>query len=105
MSKVVHMTSVHRGDDTRIFGRECRTLGKAGYQVVLVAPGAQDELKEGVRLHGVPKAKSRLTRMIKTVSQVYMAAIQEDAEIYHLHDPELVWPAILLRIKGKKSSF
>ncbi|HMK37297.1 MAG TPA: glycosyltransferase family 4 protein [Desulfomonilaceae bacterium] len=104
-SKVVHLTSVHRSDDTRIYGRQCRSLAEAGYNVVLVAPDARYQAKEGVRLHSVPAATSRLKRMLLTVYRIYRAAVEENGEIYHLHDPELVGPACLLRMKGKRIIF
>lgn len=104
-AKVVHLTSVHRCDDTRIYGRQCRSLAEAGYEVVLIAPDSHNHVKEGVSLSGVPKTNGRLKRMLETVYQVYKAGVKQDGELYHLHDPELLGPALLLRMKGKKIIF
>lgn len=103
--KVIHLTSVHRCDDPRIYERQCRTLARAGYEVILIAPDCDDKVKEGVFLRGVPKANGRLRRMLGTVYQVYRSGVREHGELYHLHDPELLGPAILLRIQGKKIIF
>ncbi len=52
---VVHMTSAHRADDTRIFAKECRTLSAAGYEVHLVAQGTDDALRDDVRIGASPR--------------------------------------------------
>ena len=49
MKKIVHLTSVHQPFDTRICLRECRSLARQGYEVVLIAPHWQEEIFEGVR--------------------------------------------------------
>src|SRR3954452_16207291 len=97
------MTSAHRPDDTRIFAKECRTLAAAGYAVHLVAPGAQDVVRDGVRIWGVPPPASgrRLTRMTATVQDVYRRARSIGADLYHFHDPELMTAALLLARSGR----
>jgi glycosyltransferase involved in cell wall biosynthesis len=101
--RVAHLTSAHPRDDVRIFAKQCRTLAAAGYEVHLVAPGDRDEEIEGVHVHAVRSAgTSRFRRMTGTVLAVYRVARRLDADVYHLHDPEL-WPlAPLLRRGGKR---
>lgn len=92
MNKIVHMTSVHVRNDTRIFYKECVSLANAGYEVVLiVADGKGDEEKNGVTIVDVgKKPTSRIRRMIFTTARIYKAAWQIDADVYHFHDPELL---------------
>lgn len=105
MKKVCHMTSGHRSDDVRIFHKECVSLAKAGYDVFLVAQGESYE-KDGVHVVGVEKQTgSRLSRMLFTTKNVYKAALSIDADIYHIHDPELLMYATRLINKGKKVIF
>ena len=41
MTRVIHLSVVHKPDDPRIYERECRTLAQAGYEVMYLAPGAE----------------------------------------------------------------
>lgn len=102
MKNIVHITSVHKRHDIRIFLKECVTLAQGGYNVTLVvADGLGDEIKSGVRIvdAGMP-AKGRLGRMLGTTKAVYKCARNIDAQLYHFHDPELI--PIGLKIKRLK---
>ena len=101
--RVVHMTSVHYPFDTRIFHKECKSLALAGYNVTLIAAHAQGDLQEnGVKLRAVAPPHGRSERLTRTMLAVYRAALDEDAEIYHFHDPELMPVGLLLKMAGKK---
>lgn len=97
---VAHLTAVHPRDDARIFGKECRTLAAAGYDVHLVAPGGDDKTIDGVHLHTVAAPSTRLRRMTRTAFSIYRVARALDADAYHFHDPELFPQALLLRRRG-----
>lgn len=68
--------------------------------MVLVAPHTQDEQVGGVRVKAVAPARSRGSRMTRTAFAVAQAAAAERARIYHLHDPELLLWAPMLRRHG-----
>lgn len=105
MIKVCHVTSVHPVEDIRIFRKECVSLVKAGYDVTLVQQGTSYE-KDGIHIVGFGSiAQSRLERMTKTAQRAYQAALAVDADIYHLHDPELLPYARKLKKKGKTVIF
>ena len=103
--KVVHFTSVHAPFDTRILYKECISLAQADYDVVLIAPTERDTIVENVRIRAVPKASNRTERLKSTVRHVYQAAVEENGDIYHFHDPELVPVGMLLKARGKKVVF
>ncbi|NOJ01996.1 glycosyltransferase family 4 protein [Vibrio kanaloae] len=105
--KICHLTSAHTRHDTRIFIKMCSSLADEGYNVsLIVADGKGLEFKNDVSIIDVGfKKGNRLSRMTRTVYKVYKAAVDLNADIYHMHDPELLLVALLLKWKGKKVIF
>jgi glycosyltransferase involved in cell wall biosynthesis len=102
--RIVHMTSVHQWQDTRIFLKMCRSLVAAGHEVHLVAPlesDSESRTVDGVIVHAVPLPAHRWQRLCRTVSQVYRRAAKLEADVYHFHDPELMIAALRLKLRGK----
>mgnify|MGYP000264601917 CR=1 FL=1 len=101
--KIAHLTSAHDRYDTRIFLKMCASLASHDYSVFLVvADGLKDEVKAGVQIIDIgAKAGGRISRMTRTVGMVYRKAKEINAEVYHLHDPELILIGILLKRLGK----
>lgn len=103
---IVHLTSAHKRDDTRIFRKQCRSLAKAGYQVTLiVADGKGDGKMDGISIRDVGKSSSRLQRMMNTTQRMNKAARELDAAIYHFHDPELLPTGLKLKKYGRTVIF
>lgn len=102
MKKIVHLTSVHSPKDPRIFSKQCRSLAKNGYEVVLIAPHTQDEVLAGIQIKKVPAPGNSYERITKTMWHVYITARKEKADIYHFHDPELIFVGLMLRLTGAK---
>ena len=103
MKKIVHMTSVHPQNDNRIFYKECATLVKNGYEVTLIAAGAQSNKVDGINIIGITKEKGRIARIIKTaINNMIKTCLEIDADIYHFHDPELIFAGLYLKLVGKK---
>jgi len=100
--KVGVLTSVHSPFDVRIFHKQCKSLARAGYEVTLIVPHGRDEVVHGVQIKAVPKTGGRISRMTKTVWQVYREAARLNARLYHFHDPELIPVGLLLRARRKK---
>ncbi|MFT7405569.1 glycosyltransferase family 4 protein [Zhongshania sp.] len=103
---VVHITSVHPRYDTRIFHKECLSLVKFGYDVsLIVADGIGCEVLSGVSISDVGTERGRIKRFFLVGLRVYRQAINSSADIYHIHDPELIFVGLLLRLCGKKVVF
>lgn len=104
--RIVHLTSVHARNDTRIFVKQCRTLAAHGYDVTLVvADGKGPERKDGVTIADVGTLPGRLRRMVSTARRMFDQAVALDADIYQLHDPELIPIGLKLRRLGKAVIF
>lgn len=106
MTRIAHLTSVHTRYDIRIFRKQCRTLASEGYEVYLVvADGNGDEINENVHIRDVGRLSGRLNRMFKTTRRVYERAMALNADVYHLHDPELIPVGVRLKQQGKRVIF
>lgn len=104
--KVAHLTSAHPRYDTRIFLKECTSLANNGFSVSLVvADGKGDEQKNNVAIYDVGASKGRLDRIRNAPKRVFKKAVALDADIYHLHDPELISIGLKLKKMGKKVIF
>jgi glycosyltransferase involved in cell wall biosynthesis len=102
LKKIAHLTSAHPRYDTRIFLKECESLVSAGYDVALVVTdGLPDEIKDGIKIHGIKKEKNRMRRMLHSTKAIYKKALELNTDIYHLHDPELIPIGIKLKKRGK----
>ncbi len=104
--KIAHLTSAHPRNDTRIFIKQCRTLVADGYDVTLVvADGKLDEFRDGVRIVDAGRLPGRLNRMFKSTRRVFDKALALDADVYQLHDPELLPIGLKLKRLGKTVIF
>ena len=103
MNRVCHVTSVHPRYDVRIFLKECVSLAKAGYEVTLLcADNLPAEIRDGVTIKSVDYFPSgRIKRILGAKKAILKGALEIDADIYHLHDPELLPVARSLKKRGK----
>lgn len=102
MPKICHLSSVHTEKDTRVFHRECVSIAHEGYETILIVPGEKDKEILGVKILTVTPDRKRLQRMIFTTAEVFFKGYSENADLYHFHDPELMFIGILFKLLGKK---
>ncbi|TQK10924.1 glycosyltransferase family 4 protein [Herbaspirillum sp. SJZ107] len=106
MAAIVHLTSAHPRYDTRIFVKQCRSLAALGHTVTLVVADALgDERIDGVQVIDVGRLEGRANRVLRTTRRVLQAARRLDADVYQLHDPELVPAGLRLKRLGKTVIF
>jgi glycosyltransferase involved in cell wall biosynthesis len=79
-ARVVHLTTVHRPRDVRILHKEAAAAARAGAEAGVL--GLRDPVRRGRRL----PAGWRLARTARAI----------DADVFHVHDPELLPAALWL---------
>ena len=102
MKKVCVFSSVHPPFDTRIFHKEAKILVQEGYDVTLVAQHNENEIVDGVKIIALPKPRNRFMRIFGLTWRIFYLALNQKADIYHFHDPELIIVGIILKVLGKK---
>jgi glycosyltransferase involved in cell wall biosynthesis len=90
--------------DSLIFERQGRSLAKMGYKVhFVVCDLLPNEIVDGVEIVSCDfKPSSRKERILKTRKILYKKAVEVNADIYQISEPELIPIGIKLKKKGKK---
>ena len=91
MKIIVHVTTAHATFDTRIFRNECVSLAKDGYEVYLICPHHKIEVVDGVRIIPIIKYSGIYERLFIAPKMALKEALKIDADLYHFHDPELLF--------------
>ncbi len=99
--KVVHLTSVHKAFDVRVFHKVCKSLARSGNHVVLIVPHEGDEVVDSVEVKGIRISGGRFVRMTRTAWSLYREALRQNGDVYHFHDPELIPIGLLLAARGR----
>jgi len=102
MKSVVHVSIRHPALDTRIFYKECLTLKNADYSVNLIVPHPKSEKIEGINIVPLPIYKKRINKIMINILLTLIKSIKLNADIYHIHDPELIPLGLILKLFGKK---
>lgn len=103
--KIIHFCSSHSRYDTRVFKKICRSLAKLHDVTYICAEGNNppSEKIDNVYLIDIGrKKKTKVQRYITTPPKLFLRALKEKADIYHIHDPELIIWGLLLKLFKKK---
>lgn len=95
---LVHVTTVHRALDTRIFYREARSAQKAGLRVSVVGPHETLEIVNGVLIVPLKTIRSRILRRIFSPLSAVYKIMRLRPRIVHFHDPEFIVAAVFLKL-------
>jgi len=100
--RVCILTSVHTPFDTRIYERQAKTFVKAGYELTLVATNIHShQTHNRISIVGIQKPKWRIGRALNWLPFI-KAALKTEADIYHFHDPDLLFVGAILKYFTKK---
>jgi len=97
-ARICILSSVHLAHDVRLFQAEARTLARAGFDVTVIA--LQDPTPsptDGICVHMLPHPRGKLRRML-AAPRFLWRALRQRADLYAIHDPELVPIAAALRV-------
>ena len=101
--KICHITTVHKVNDNRILHKECKSLHNNGHEIYLICSGAISCITNGIKIIGIPKFKNRLLQFsLISIKEVFLRGLRINADVYHFHDPELIFSGVLFRLLGKK---
>ena len=107
MIKTCQVTSVHQRYDARVFRKVAVSLARNGFDsYLLIADTLPDEDKDDVKIRSTHKVcKNRISRIFSSWKMLRKPALEIDADIYQLHDPELFKLAKFLKKHGKRVIF
>lgn len=101
---VTVLTSAHPVADNRVHWREAVSLAEAGHDVTLIGvedPGRIDPRTTPVKVVQMPR-RTRSERVTLGTVGTLVEGLKTRADVYHLHDPELVWTIPILKASGAK---
>lgn len=107
MKHICYLTGLYSRRDSLMFDRQGKSLVGAGYRVTIVVCDQEpDEIIDGVEILSCNyKPRSRKERMFNTWRYLYRKALNINADIYQISEPELLSLGIRLKHKGYKVVF
>lgn len=101
--KVCHLTSAHPRNDVRVFVKMSSSSAKKYKTYLIVADGNGDQVVNNISIVDVGiNTGGRLNRMFRKAKDVYRKAVELNCDIYHFHDPELLYYGLKLEKKHRK---
>jgi glycosyltransferase involved in cell wall biosynthesis len=107
MKKVCHITSAHPRHDGRILRKQCVTLSNNGYDVTLLVNDDEGNAvfdKVSIISAGF-SPRNRFDRLLNSRKRIIKKAREIKADVYQLHDPDLLLLVNRLRKTGAKVIF
>jgi glycosyltransferase involved in cell wall biosynthesis len=99
--KVCHLSPIENGRDSRAYIRQALPSTSYGLSLSIVGPhGLKDSIQK-VQFIPLAKSGSRALRMLRAPTGVFRA-LRQDADIYHVHNPENIPAGLLLKLLFRK---
>lgn len=102
--KIVHITTVHKRIDARIFLKEVQSLAEhfGNDEVYLiVGDGEGSEVRQGIKIYDIGAPPSaRLFRFTLQSYRMFLLLRKLNATVVHFHDPELLLLGLVLKLLG-----
>lgn len=103
MKKICHIISAFDRHDTRILRKQCTSLVESGYDTFLIVNDSlKDEVLSGVRICTSGFIfRNRIQRILFAKQKSFKKALEINADVYQIHDPEFIPIGLKLKKKGK----
>lgn len=104
--QVIHVSTVHDTFDTRIFYKQCVSLSQHGFAVEFLTQAGQKKdlaAEYGVKLKFLPRIRNRIFRASILPLMAFLYCLVHRKDVYHFHDPELIWVALALSVIWRSS--
>ena len=107
MATIIHLTTLHPRDDSRIYFKEVKTLASSlPHKVILMVAdgkGNEDDEKSNLSVYDLGVLRGgRLGRWLFGSWRAFFGIKKNRPAVVHFHDPELMPLAMLLKIIGCK---
>ena len=99
---ICHLTPVQDRLDSRTYIMEMLPLTKHGCSLTLIGAHGLDQMQQPINFVSIPRRQSRVMRILLAVG-VAFRAVHHPAQLYHLHNPEMIPAGLVLKLwAGKK---
>ncbi len=100
-TRIVHVATVHRADDVRIFHRECRSLAAVEHYEVSLAAAGDIPSDSGIEFFKLPpRPANRPLRLVLGPIHSWQFARKHRFDVWHFHELESLPLAIWLARRG-----
>lgn len=100
--KVTVISPVHEVNDIRVYKKEALSLCNAGYQVSIIAKESAQKIDINPDINVIELSyKNRLFRFLN-IPRIIFLALKENADIYHIHNPDTLPVGFFLKFFRKK---
>jgi glycosyltransferase involved in cell wall biosynthesis len=101
---ICHLLIANPTLDVRVFHKQCLSLVKAGYDVSLIGPHPQDEVRDGVVIHALPHFSSRFGTLLKGPWMAYrkLLSLNPRPDVVVFCEPAFLLLGVVMRWRGFK---
>ena len=103
--RIAMLTTLHPHDDIRIYHKESKALARAGWRVEIYNPRMEAAGEYGIRFRRLILPSTRMIRLLRGRSIAYRALFESRADLFMLHDPELLPLLKPLRLAGRRTIY
>lgn len=100
--KVVILAPVHSWDDVRIFKKQAISLAKEKFQVTIIARADSIMQYDNITILPVKAKYTKRLQRFLSLPRIALQALQLNADIYHLHNPDTIPIVWFLRLCRKQ---